>query len=495
MFFRRKKKSSIWKWLFGSCLIVVISFAIFSYYALRDFDLATVIDNDFVEEVIRAELSEDQGEILDILPIVLGFTEPKTYLFLFQNNTELRPGGGFIGVYAVVEVDRGSMEIVEVEGSGILDKRASKDLLQPPPEPVGEYLGVDRWYFRDSNWSPDFEESAKKALEFYKIEDGVKANEIDVVVGITPTVLERLMKITGDFTIEGVDFTTESVTETLEYEVEYGYKEKGIVFEERKAIIRPFMEALVKRVKDTLFENYEKYFDTLLDLAHEKHLVFFSKTDDLQFLLDQFDLSANVFDTEGDYLLWVDANLGALKTDHAMDRTLDYTLSKRPAAHESESDRYLASATMEYDHQGTFDWRTSRYLTYARVYVPKGSKLVSVVGKKKNGQDIKLEEVDSGEELGKQWFGTYFSVEPGNKKLLSFIYQLPSNIKENIDSNNYNLTIQKQLGTVDHRLTLHLDFGKLIQSANPAESEEKWGDTTYEYEGDLRLDREFNISF
>src|SRR3989344_8002630 len=41
------------------------------------------------------------------LPDVLGFRGSKTYLVLLQNNTELRPTGGFMGAFALVTMDRG----------------------------------------------------------------------------------------------------------------------------------------------------------------------------------------------------------------------------------------------------------------------------------------------------------------------------------------------------------------------------------------------------
>jgi len=321
MFFKKRKKSNIWKWFFGSCFVVLITFLVFSYYAIRNFDLSSVIDNNFLQNTIRAELNEGQNKILDVVPVVFGFTKPKTYLFLFQNNTELRPGGGFIGVYAVVTVDRGKMEIVEVEGSGVLDKKTLANWQPVPPEPISKYLGVSQWYFSDGNWSPDFGESAKKVLELYKGEGGVNADDIDVVVGITPTVLERLMNITGDFTIDGIEFTSENVTEQLEYEVEYGYESKGMAFEDRKSIIRPFMEALVGHIKDNLFERYDDYYDVLFSLAHEKHLVFFSQASDLQTLVDNYGLSADVVETNHDMccgltLISVLSRLTMLSQDH-----------------------------------------------------------------------------------------------------------------------------------------------------------------------------------
>ena len=42
----------------------------------------------------------------EVLPNMLGYPGEKTYLFLFQNNTELRPAGGFIGTYGILKLKK-----------------------------------------------------------------------------------------------------------------------------------------------------------------------------------------------------------------------------------------------------------------------------------------------------------------------------------------------------------------------------------------------------
>jgi hypothetical protein len=58
---------------------------------------------------------------------LLGFEDTQNYLIEFLNNTELRPGGGFIGVYGVVKVKNGVPEVLKVEGTEILDNVMGSD--------------------------------------------------------------------------------------------------------------------------------------------------------------------------------------------------------------------------------------------------------------------------------------------------------------------------------------------------------------------------------
>ena len=103
--------------------------------------------------------------------------------------------------------------------------------------------------------------------------------------------------------------------------------------------------------------------------------------------------------------------------------------------------------------------------------------------------------IDWGIENGKQWFGTFVAIEPGKVGELSFEYYLSPKIFELIKENEYNLLIQKQIGTEAHKLTLNLDFGKKISKAYPGENPKNFGDSQYKYVGDLRIDQIFKVEF
>ncbi|MBT3419479.1 MAG: DUF4012 domain-containing protein [Candidatus Magasanikbacteria bacterium] len=472
--------------LFVTC--IVIAYNIISRFSVED-----VLNSSFIQDQIADTIEEQTGTdeysaFVPFLADVTGISKPVTYLFLFQNNTEMRPGGGFIGTYALVRMHNGKIEIIKTEGTEVLDKLTPAAWKPVPPQPILDHLNVDRWFFRDSNWSPDFVDNSKRALAFYKGENGKLADEIDMVVAFTPTVLERFIGLTGPITIDGITFDESNVTETLEYEVEYGYEKRGISFENRKQIIGPFMQRLGDKLGSDIFSQIPTYVPTILSLLEEKHILVYAKDNDaLQQLLDAQDWSGKVQYVKGDYLLWTDANLAALKTDHAIERTLDYALEKR-----ADGEIY-ATAKMTYIHNGTFDWRTTRYRTYARVFVPTGSELIETKGSLAWDRTEEVGKIDEGQEAGKQWFGAFTSIEPGETGELSFTYKLPKKITAEIENGVYTLFVQKQSGLPFAGLTTHLDFGTTLKAATPPESPDKWHDTSYEVERDLRVDQEFTI--
>ena len=416
---------------------------------------------------------------MDIFRGALGMDKPRTYLVLLLNNTELRPGGGFIGAYAVARVDRGRPTILKVEGSEIIDNAAKAATTTPPPE-LAKYLGLKNWQFRDSNWSPDFPTDARRALEFYSKEGGLLADEVSGVIAATPDVFEEILGVIGPIKVGGIEFTRDNFTETLEYEVEYGFEKRGLEFHERKNLLGDLSSALLPRLFGSVLTHWGDYLKIILTMLDQKHIMLYSTLADEQTDILKQNWGGKMKESAGDYLLWADANLGALKTDVVIARSLSYSIAP-------SSSRFIATASMRYHHTGGITWRTSRYRDYARIFVPKGSKLVGSTGAD--------DRVDEGDEGGRHWFGAFFSLNPGGEAELAFTYLLPENIKKDIEGRAYSLNVQKQPGTDRIRLTLELRFDKPLKGAAPAETPEKFGDDLYQMVSDLKTDREFNVNF
>lgn len=423
----------------------------------------------------------------NLIQKVLGFSKPQTYLVLFLNNTEIRPGGGFIGAYGVVKVDKGIPEILKVEGTELLDNFGPQDFPSVPPEPLQKYLPLTRWEFRDSNWSPDFAISSIKALELFKKEKGTAAEDISGVIGITPTLLEEILKISGPISVNGQEYNAENFTEKLEYEVEYGYAKQGLDFNERKKVLSDLTHALLARIRGDIFKHWSQYFALGQKMLAEKQIIAYSNDLETNIVLSAKGWAGEIKQTVGDYLLWVDANLASLKTDKVMDRELSYSFAP------TSSGKYVATVKMKYVNKGTFTDFTTRYRTYARIFLPVGSQFISVVGSLKSDRTVEKGTVDQGIESNKQWFGTFTSIEPGKTGELVWQFYLAPQIVEQIKKNSYNLLVQKQAGTIDNAFALDLNFGKDIASATPGEVGTDLGNQIYNLKTDLRLDREFSV--
>jgi hypothetical protein len=474
-------------------LIVILLMVVAFVLALRrigpnvkDVLVKSIVTSETLQHGIVKKVGKQHTGIVALAPKLMGFEGPRTYVLLFLNNTEIRPAGGFVGAYATVRVENASVQILAFEGTENLDARAPASFRVAPPAILAQELGVEKWYFRDANWSPDFSISAEQLVSLYALEGGVAADEIDAVIGVTPTVLEELLRIVGPVTVQGITFDADHVTERLEREVEFDYRDRGISFEQRKQIMRPFFDALIDRVTSDLFDRPTVYFGLIQSMIAQKHVLAYGVDDDVQEDFVQAGLDGRVTFQHGvDTIMWVDANLAALKTDHAIKRSLHIRRSHAEA---------VTHATMTYEHTHDFDWRTSRYRTYARLLVPKGSRLLRVTAYDDGGNtsDISLDRIAidrSAEQYDS--FGSMFVIEPLDTRSLEYVYEPPSSVMQNSDA--YSLHVLKQSGTIAPRLTLDLEFATTIVAASPPEQQERWGDAVYQMDTDLKEPRSFVV--
>ncbi|MBF8280987.1 MAG: hypothetical protein HW383_760 [Candidatus Magasanikbacteria bacterium] len=420
--------------------------------------------------------TETQKKSIEALaPLYLGFNGPRTYLLLFENNTEMRPAGGFIGTYGIMKIDQGKVKEFFTDGTENLDHDAPEDFKVTPPLPIQKYLAQKYWYFRDSNWSPDFSVSALNALQFYAAENGRDADQIDAVIAVTPTVLERLLQVTGPLQIDGATYSPDTVVQALEYHVEYGYAQEQIPVAERKMLVRKLGHSLLDKVQNAPPTKWKALLDIIFQSLADRHILVYDTRPQFQTGVDEQGWSGKVHCAEysdatsgvltpaaaacvgEDFVMVIDANLAALKTDAAVTRTINYTI--RPAG-----DKFIGRVSVTYNHRGKFDWRTTRYRSYTRFYLPTGTKFLRGDGAMLKDKSNEPGNYDVGEELGKTVVGAFISVEPQTSRTLAVDFEIAPAVMEKIKSGVYTLFVQKQAGTLGHQLTLDLDFGKTRRS-------------------------------
>ncbi|MEK7606856.1 MAG: DUF4012 domain-containing protein [Patescibacteria group bacterium] len=446
---------------------------------------------------LRREMSDLQGALalagttlddaiplIELFPKLAGYPSERTYLFLLQNNTELRPSGGFIGTYGIVKVENGHLTQFFTDDSYNLDRFVDAKKRPPTPAPLLKYLGQKQWYFRDANWSPDFEVSAQTALRFYKEEGGTENPH--GVIAVTPDVVIPFVRAMGPITVEGQTFTAENFVDLLEYQVEVAFAESGIPRPQRKAIISVLAHELLGRFYRIPLERIPSLVSDLRRALDEKHFLVYSDDADLQGFVESMGWAGRVLPSEGDALLVVDANLASLKSDPVVDRTVEYTVAP-------EAGEFVGRVKITYTNKGEFSWKTTRYRTYTRVYVPLGSVLREVRGAMVKEKDATPGMVDVTQELGKTVFGAFISIEPGESRALEFTYTLPQSVRQDIEQKKYQLLIQKQAGVPDRDLTVRLDFGTKVRVWSPTGLSAKRVQNGVEWRTPLRRDQIFEV--
>lgn len=433
----------------------------------------------------------------EILPGVLGYPEEKHYLLVFQNDTELRPTGGFLSMVGEFVIRDADLITVEVNDVYSLDGPAEATVRPPPPPPIRKYIGIDEWYLRDANWSPDFVSAAETIERFYK-EEYIAAHpqaaepRIDGIIAVTPRLAEDILRVTGPITIDTYKFDADNLVDELEFQVEKNFIAAGVPFDQRKAVVGKLFQEMIDRVSSFSLAQLIGLIGNVHRNLDQGSILMLSKDPALQRLILENDWGGRLRDVRGDYLAVIDANLASLKSDPMVSRSIKYSVVP-------DGGGLTGKVAVTYVNRGTFTWKTTRYRTYTRVYLPEGSELIGVAGAMENDKlkdpARRPGQADSGSELDRRYFGAFIAVEPGESRTLEFTFKLAPTVVKMASSGDYVLDVDKQAGTLGRGLTLDLDFGKKLTTAEPAEDPREFGDTKYRLITDLDIDRHFEVRF
>ena len=427
--------------------------------------------------------------LLENICLILGYPEDQTYLLLLQNHNELRPTGGFIGTYGIVKIDTGELSKFKIDNIYNLDGPADKFMEVPAPKPLQKYNKTNNWHLRDSNWIPDFPTSATQAEWFYHEERG-EEKTINGVIAITPVLIEKIMDLIGPITLNGITFDSNNLVDKLENRVGKEFETLGISLEKRKDIIKDLADEIKTKIFSLPVEDWEILFKTTLELLKQKDILIHLKDENLAKIIRNNNWDGKIINNDYDYIMVVDANLGSLKTDQVMSKEISYSIK------ENENNELIANLQVKYINNGAFTWKTTRYRTYTRIYVPLGSKLISVTGLLENDRTTKEGEIEIYDELNKTVFAGFISIEPKQTGVLTYTYKLPDNINTGVKENIYKLYVQKQPGNNNIKLNVSIKTNNIIKEYSP---KDLWigldNNKQITISTDLNYDREFFLLF
>jgi hypothetical protein len=119
------------------------------------------------------KLLSEASQALSLAPSLLGISSPANYLLEVLDSTELRPGGGFIGSYGVVDISGGRLVSSPITDTTLLDRPFEDAGGTIPFPPAYTWFDIaPTWSLRDSNLDADFPTAARYAEQNYKKEGG-----------------------------------------------------------------------------------------------------------------------------------------------------------------------------------------------------------------------------------------------------------------------------------------------------------------------------------
>jgi hypothetical protein len=367
--------------------------------------------------------------LVALMPLAsaLGFFGPRTYLVLIQNSSELRPYGGFIGVYGQLVMKYGRLaestygDTLELDKA--YDERLESGQLDEEFEPHQLYAPGE---------SPDFPTTAQFARRIYA---DLKDVDVDGVIGVDPAAVSGLLRLVGPLRVTGEkDAVTEAnlLPMILKHTQDFDQKQrKGFVFD--------LAQVLAGRVRSLPITQWPQIWSALATAADERHIQVDMEGSMLQRLVHARGWDGAFPPPSNDFLSVVDSNVGYNKANLVTDQSLEYrvtlaadgtaTATLRITYHNKGTKGLgFSTANMPYVNDATYEGQL-------QILVPEGSKRLTPG----NGDE-------PWDDLDRTIFEQYVTVPPESDSSTSITYRLPRRAPEG-GRLNYDLFIRKQAGT------------------------------------------------
>jgi len=394
----------------------------------------------------------------------------RTFLVLLQNNMELRPTGGFIGSFALITFQDGALIDFDVKDVYAADGQLKGHV--EPPKQIKEILGEANWYLRDSNWDPDFIESAKDAEWFLSKELG---RDVDGVIGFNLEAAKKMLDAFGEIYL--ADFNEKISSDNLFERAEFWTENEFFSGSTQKmAFLGLLGQQLFESIKAAKPEEHLKLARALIDSLEENEITIYAHDPKLAFDLHSLGWDGTIKQPKcaaenciNDYLFLVEANLGVNKANYFLRRNIEQIIDIK------STNKIEQIIKINYENTASSNnWPGGKYVNWMRVLMPPNKQIESItITDPLNPKIRQTIPVDQRtEEI------------INNKKILGFKMEVPINqrrtveirlsqqVNLNPDSFSYVLYWQKQPGYQETPVSVLISFPDTWQpvQVNPAAS-------------------------
>ncbi|MFZ5845527.1 MAG: DUF4012 domain-containing protein [Patescibacteria group bacterium] len=410
---------------------------------------------------VLAQLRAITGQIdnlLLLLPLVGGFREKQIYLVLLQNDAELRPTGGFIGSLALVTLEEGRVSDLNIQDVYAVDGQLKGHV--DPPGPIREILGQEHWYLRDSNWDPDFRESAARAAWFFEKETGIR---VDGVIGINSRLIIELLKATGP--LELADYNDRVSSENF-FGKSLFYTQTDFFpgSTQKKDFLGSLASALIAKLTSGRGVAPAAIFRAISTGFVRHDILFYFPQPNLQAIVEQANWAGRIKTRDGcgsssdqpcfwDPVIFNEANLGVNKANYFVKRVVNLVVAI------GEDGIPTETLTLTYRNTSTAEPAAGGgiYRAYVRLIMPSDSQvsLVTLDGAKVPQRDESEKKPPSWpyfeieEEARGRGLGVALAVPPAGVSRLTLTFRRSFGVVFGSGGGSYELFIPKQPGAGD----------------------------------------------
>lgn len=437
---------------------------------------------------------------IDTWPDILGINGKKTYLVLFQNNMELRPGGGFIGSYGILTLEKGRINDFVIHD--VYDADGQLKAHVEPPFAIRRFLKIPHLYLRDSNFDPDFTVNAAKAAMFLNLELNQKVNGVLAVdLNFVKNILEQIGSVyISDYNekVDSQNFFT--LTET------HAEKNSFPGSTQKKDFLRSLFNAIAKELtenKNLSYLNIGKAIATSID---QKSVLFAFDKKSVQNIFTFNGWSSSLWDSRQespslikDYFGISEANIGVNKVNYFVKRSISQNINI------AGDGQVSGVATISYKNTSDGSWPGGDYTNYLRIILPINSEISSIeidgekqvlvnaetdpliyeLKKFNSPKGLEIEKVQTKDQI---LFGFLTSVPTGKLKTIKINYTLSKKISFAWPDFTYDLKIYKQPGIDSYPYAFSLTFPKEFNIVDSSEKINKRSNGV-SYSGQIDADK------
>jgi len=406
-------------------------------------------------------------EMSNLLPKVLFTQERKTYLILFQNNMELRPAGGFIGSFGLLTIEKGKLLDFEIHDVYFADGQLKGHV--EPPAKLKEFIGQAGWYLRDSNWSPDFPTSARRAEWFLDKEIGRK---VDGVIAIDLFLAQRILEATGEIYLPDYNekINADNFFERAEYHSEIGFFPGST---QKQDFLGKTAQALFEELKSSESKNLTKIGFAFFRSLEEKDIMVYLEDEAIADFVSKFNWDGGVKGAKCkkttekclvDYVYLNEANVGINKANYFLNREIEQAVVI------DQEGKIKSRLVINYQNNSPNDvFPAGNYRNYLRILLPLGSQInrVEIKNPDKQQEGIEIKQIDQETDFQREIFGFLIDVPVKERRKVEIEYQ--SGGEKKLEEGGYLLLVQKQSGTKNDQYSLSISYPQnlVLTSTNP----------------------------
>jgi hypothetical protein len=273
-----------------------------------------------VIKVLGLDFSPIKSEIQALISssqTLAGDDGAKQYLVAFQNTAEARGTGGILGAYAIVELKKGSLKVIETGSNEPLYGSSLEKIPIDVPDEYKRLYGENPAILQNSNLSPHFPYGAEIWLALWEKKFD---QTLDGVIAIDPTALSYILRSTGPITLNsGEQITSDNlVADTLKD----AYKRFERDNKARKQYLVDIMNATVKHLNSGDYSKL-KMAQAIRDGIVANRILFYSTDKSAQKKLSQTRLGGFMSLESNNEFRTVIQNIDASKLDYYLDRSVE----------------------------------------------------------------------------------------------------------------------------------------------------------------------------